>query len=188
MARRSSAEAILMFGALLGFLLTYAVPSRYNTGPEGRWWERVRRISSRLFGFVDENGGPRPITAGEYAGRFDRNLDAVEALLYSEGFVRNPMSRLKIRDGSPEDGSWVYRDTPLAPRQLHLMLFGNGDGTTDVYAHAELSSVNPLCGPAHFQGPGQSVREGVDHAREWFDLDTSEATAEPPEGSWDQFS
>lgn len=173
-------------GATLGFVLSYAVPTRYNRGPEARWWERLRRISSRLFGLVDEDGGPRPITEGEYAGRLDCDLDTAERQLYREGYIRNPMSRLKTRDSKPEDGSWVYRESPLAPSQLHLMLFENGDGTTDVYAHQELSSVNPLCGPAHFRGDGQSVRVGVDRAREWFSLDTSRVTTTPPEGSWDE--
>jgi hypothetical protein len=139
-----------------------------------------------VFGYIDENGGPRPIADGEYAGRLDSPLDTVEDRLYAEGFIRNPMARLKTRDGAPEDGSWVHREAPLAPRQLHLMLFENDDGTTDVYAHAELSSVNPLCGPDHFRGTGQSVREGVDRARERFALDTSEAATTPPDGSWDE--
>jgi hypothetical protein len=173
-----------MFGAALGFVLTYAVPSRYNRGPEGRWWERLRRVSSRIFGRFDEDGGPRPITDGEFAGTLDCGLDTAEELLYDEGFVRNPMSRLKTRDGNPEDGSWVYRESPLAPTQFHVMLFETAEGT-DVYAHAELSSVNPLCGPAHIRGDGQSVRVGVERARAWFDLDTTAAATPPPEGSWD---
>lgn len=175
-----------MFGAAVGFLISYALPTRYNRGPEGRWWERLRRLASRAFGYLDEDGGPRPITDGEYAGRLDDPLDTVEGRLYAEGFIRNPMARLKTRDGQPEEGSWVFRESPLAPRQLHLMLFVNDDGTTDVYAHEELSSVNPLCGPDHFRGNGQSVREGVERAREWFALDTSDATATPPEGAWDE--
>jgi hypothetical protein len=175
-----------MFGAAVGFLISYALPTRYNRGPGGRWWERLRRWSSRAFGYVDEDGGPRPITDGEYAGRLEYSLDTVERQLYDEGFIRNPMARLKIRDGQPEDGSWVVRESPLAPRQLHLMLFANDDGTTDVYAHEELSSVNPLCAPDHFRGNGQSVNIGVERAREWFDLDTSDATTEPPAGSWDE--
>jgi hypothetical protein len=175
-----------MFGATLGLAISYAVPMRYIRGPEARWWERTRRVSSYLFGRFDENGGPRPITDGEYAGRLDYSFDAAEQLLYREGFIRNPMARLKVRDSQPEDGSWVYRESPLAPRQLHLMLFENDDGTTDVYAHEELSSVNPLCGPSHFRGDGQSVRMGVERARQWFALDTSAATVEPPAGSWDE--
>lgn len=175
-----------MFGAALGFVVSYSVPIRRNRGPEGRWWERLRQIGSRLFGFVNEDGGPRSITDGEYAGSLDCDITAAERLLYSKGFIRNPMARLKTRDGQPEDGSWVYRESPLAPRQLHLMLFENDDGTTDVYAHEELSSVHPLCGPAHFRGDGQSVRAGVERAREWFSLDTSTATATPPKGSWNE--
>jgi hypothetical protein len=184
--RRWLSTLALMVGAGFGFVFSYALPTRYNRGPEARWWEQLRRFGSLAFGYIDEDGGPRMITEGEYAGRLDIPLDAVEDRLYAEGFIRNPMARLKTRAGVPEDGSWVYRESPLAPRQLHLMLFENDDGTTDVYAHAELSSVNPLCGPDHFRGTGQSVREGVDRTRAWFALDTSDATATHPEGSWDE--
>lgn len=176
----------LSFGATVGFVLSYALPTRYNQGPKARWWERVRRLASRAFGLVDDGGGPRPITDGEFAGTLDCDLDAAEHLLYSEGFIRNPMARLKTRTEQLEDGSWVYRESPLAPRQLHLMLFETDDGRTDVYAHEELSSVHPLCGPAHFRGDGQSVRAGVERAQNWFPLDTSAATTTPPEGSWDE--
>lgn len=185
MSGRWLSTLVLGFGAALGFLATYGAPTRYNRGPEGRWWERLRRTGSRLFGRVDDDGGPRPITDGEFAGTLDCDLGTAERRLYQDGFVRNPMARLKTREGTPEDGSWVYRESPLAPTQLHLMLFETGE-RTDVYAHTELSSVNPLCGPAHFRGEGQSVRLGVERAREWFDLDTSTATTAPPEGSWDE--
>ncbi|MXR52437.1 hypothetical protein GRX03_12580 [Halovenus sp. WSH3] len=185
MLARWLSTVVLAFGAAVGFVVSYALPVRWTRGPEARWWESLRRVSSRSFGLVDENGGPRPITDGEYAGTLDYSLAETERLLYGEGFIRNPMARLKTLDGRPEDGSWVYRESPLAPRQLHLMLFENGDGTTDVYAHAELSSVNPLCGPAHFRGDGQSVSAGVERAREWLPLDTSAVTTTPPEGSWD---
>lgn len=184
MSGRLLSRLVLAAGAALGFVVSYAVPTRYNRGPEGRWWERLRRVASRVFGLFDEDGGPRPITDGEFAGTLHCNIDTAERRLYEDGFIRNPMARLKTRDGTPEDGSWVFRDSPLSPVQLHLMLFET-DGATDVYAHAELSSVHPLCGPAHLRGEGQSVRVGVECARERFDLDTSAATVDPPVGSWD---
>lgn len=176
----------LATGAAAGFVISYALPTRYNRGPQGRWWERLRRLGSRMLGLIDDDGGPRQITDGEFSGTLHCDLDTTEQMLYEKGYIRNPMARLKTRDGTPEDGSWVYRESPLAPSQLHLMLFENDDGSTDVYAHEELSSVNPLCGPAHFRGDGQSVRTGVERAREWLSLDVSDATTTPPEGSWDE--
>lgn len=183
-AGRVLKRLVLGGGALLGLCQTYGVPIRLNRGPEGRWWERVRRVVAGTAARIDTRAGPRPITRGEYAGVFRDSLAETEAILYSEGFFRNPTARLKTRDGDPEDGSWVYRETPLAPRQLHLMLFERSDGHTDVYAHEELSSVNPLCAMSHFTGAGQCVGAGVRRARELFDLDTAGAPAEPPEGAW----
>jgi len=182
--RRGLRRVVLGGGALLGLWQTYAVPLRVNRGPEGRWWEDLRRLVAGTAARIDVRAGPRPITPGEYAGVFPAPLSETEARLYADGFFRNPTARLKTRDGEPEDGSWVYRETPLAPRQLHLMLFERSDGHTDVYAHEELSSVNPLCAMAHFTGDGQSVAAGVVRARELFDLDTADAPAAPPDGPW----
>lgn len=181
---RALRSVVLGSGALLGLCQTYAVPFRANRGPKGRWWERLRRIVAGTAGRLDHRAGPRPITRGEYAGVYRGSLAETEAILYSEGFFRNPTARLKTRDGEPEDGSWVYRESPLAPRQLHLMLFERADGHTDIYAHEELSSVNPLCAMAHFTGAGQTVAAGVFRARGLLDLDTSDAPADPPEGAW----
>jgi hypothetical protein len=197
--RRALVAALTRLGALAGLVVTYALPVRWNVGPEGRWWERLRRWFSRGLGAVlDERAGPRPITPGEYAGRLDRSLDDAEYLLWAEGFVRNPFSRLKTCDGAAELGSWVYRDSPLARRQLHVMLFpvesGGANGGEDrgdagaavaVYAHEEASSVNPFVGAAHFDGAGQNVAAGVARARERLPLDASDATADPPHGPWD---
>lgn len=177
-------RSVLAAGATLGLIQTYLFPFRLNRGPEGRWWEPLRRFVSVPAGVIDRRAGPRPITRGEYAGVFPFPLERTERYLYREGFLRNPTARVKVRNGEPEDGSWVYRESPLAPRQLHLMLFERSDGNTDVYAHEELSSVHPLCGLAHFSGDGQSVAAGVRRARQWFDLDTTEAPDDPPEGAW----
>jgi len=175
---------LLMTGATAGFLQTYALPTRWNRGPDGRWWEPVRRTLSGFLGRFDGNAGPRPITEAEFAGSLDRSLRETEKRLWEMGFVRNPLARPKTRSGATVDGSWVYRESPLAPRQLHLMLF-ESDGGTDVYAHAELSSVNPLCAPGHVRGQSQSVGAGVRRTREWLPLDTSEAPENPPDVPWD---
>jgi len=180
-------RCLLAAGATAGLCQSYLVPFRWNRGPEGRWWELVRRRISRIAGRLDPQAGPRPIAPSEYAGSLDRSLRETEALLWDEGFIRNPIARLKVRDDTPVAGSWVYRESPLAPLQLHLMLFEGEDGT-DVYAHEELSSVNPLCAAAHFTGEGQSVAAGVRRARELFALDTSGAADNPPDGPWNATS
>lgn len=178
-------SVLVRLGAAVGLFQTYAVPVRWNRGPESRWWEPVRRVVSRALGrFVDERAGPRPITDGEFAGTLGMSLGEAERLLWTRGFVRSPFARLKTRDGTPELGSWADRDSPLARRQLHLMLFPGEDGV-DVYAHEEPSSVNPRVGAEHFDGEGQTVARGVRTARERLPLDTGAAAVEPPDGPWD---
>ncbi|MEF8782465.1 MAG: hypothetical protein V5A39_00980 [Haloarculaceae archaeon] len=175
-ATRGLIGVLSPLGAGLGFVQTYGVPVRRNRGPEGRWWEPLRRSVSRLLGTtLDERAGPRPITEGEYAGTLRMPLDEAETLLWQWGFLRCPLARLKIRDGDPEVGSWAYRDRPLARRQLHVMLFEAADGV-DVYAHEEPSSVHPFVGAEHFDGVTQNVARGVELARERLPLDSSSAT------------
>jgi hypothetical protein len=176
---------VARLGAALGLFQTYGLPFHWNRGPSAAWWEPIRRTASRGLGqLVDERLGPRPITAGEYAGSLPVSLPVAEARLWDAGFVRNPFARLKTRDGVPERASWVHRDRPLARRQLHLMLFPNADEGTDVYAHAEPSSVNPLLAGAHLDGVGQNVREGVERARECLALRTDDVTTAAPDGPW----
>lgn len=172
-------------GASLGFAVTYGLPVAWNVGPQGRWWERVRRVASRLGGrFVDDRMGPRPIAPGEYAGRLDQPPELVEQRLWEMGFVRNPFSRLKHRDGTSECGSWVYRASPLASRQLHVMLFRGDAVSTHVYAHEEVSSVHPLGGERHLDGVSQNVALGVERARALLDLTVPETAQPPTVGDW----
>jgi hypothetical protein len=184
-ARRAAFRTVTTAGACLGFLQTYLLPFAWNVGPGGRFWEALRRVASRALGRVfDERAGPRPVSAGEFAGRVDASLDRLEAGLWAAGYVRNPFSRLKVRDGGIEAGSWAYRESPLARRQLHLMCFRRDDGGVDVYAHEEASSVNPVVGWAHFDADQQDVAAGVERARSTLPLDRCEATVEPVAGAW----
>lgn len=187
MPRRAGSRLIALatgLGALLGFLQAHALPVRWNRGPESRWWESLRRSVSIVLGRVfDARAGPRPITAGEYAGTLPLSLAETERLLWRAGFVRNPFSRLKRRDGEPELGSWVARDSPLARRQVHVMLFP-APGGVDVYAHEEYSSVHPLVGSSHFDGATQNVAIGVERARERLPLEIERETVDPPAGPW----
>ncbi|SDK08820.1 hypothetical protein SAMN05216226_11741 [Halovenus aranensis] len=177
-------DPVVNLGAGMGLALTYGAPCRYNIGPEGRWWETVRRELSELGGVVDERIGPRPITGAEYAGTVDMPPALVDEYLWEEGFVRNPFSRLKTLDGQPECGSWVYRESSLAPRQHHVMLFEAGDARTHIYAHEEASSVNPRMGADHVDGNGQNIAKGVRWAREELPLTVEKETPDPPEAAW----
>lgn len=177
-------DSVVMLGAGLGFAVTYGIPTRFNHGPEGRWWESVREGCSHLGGVIDERLGPRPITPAEYAGTLDMPPVLAEELLWNRGFVRNPFARLKTLDGLVEHGSWVYRSSPLSVRQLHVMLFATHDSRTHVYAHEEASSVNPTVGNDHVDGDGQNVASGVEWARDWLPLAVRKDTPDPPPGPW----
>jgi hypothetical protein len=181
---QSLPESVVRAGAALGFLTTYGVPTRFNHGPAGRWWESVRSVLSRLFVRVDHRMGPRPITEAEYAGTLDMPPALADEFLWDRGFVRNPLSRLKTLDGNPEHGSWVYRDRPLSTRQIHLMLFETDCARTHVYAHEEASSVNPLVGTDHVNGETQNIARGVEWARRELPLEIRKETPAPPEGPW----
>jgi len=107
------------------------------------------------------------------------SVPETEQILWAEGFVRNPFACLKTRDGTPEVGSWVYRDSPLAPRQLHVMLFRGEGEATDVYAHEEPSSVNPFRGFVHVTGSEQMVGTGVERIHQMLPGMTSRVQREP---------
>ncbi len=175
---------VVRLGAGLGLALTYGVPVRYNIGPEGRWWEFLRNELSRLGGTLDKRLGPRPITAAEYAGTLEMPPALADELLWSRGFIRNPFARTKTLDGTSECGSWVYRESPLSLRQVHVMLFAGEDARTHAYAHEEASSVNPLVGNDHFDGNGQNVAEGVRWTRNVLPLKIRKETPDPPAGPW----
>lgn len=171
--------------AAVGLAQTYLLPVEWNCGPSGRYWERARRRSSRLLGSVlDDRAGPRPISRAEYAGSLSMALEDAETLLWRNGFVRNPFARVKTLDGRPEAGSWVYRASPLAERQVHFMLFRTEPGSIALFAHEEPSSVHPLVVATHFDGTDQNVAAGVAFARDALPLDASDASVEPIEGPW----
>jgi|APHM01.1.fsa_nt_gi hypothetical protein len=181
----TTTELLARLGATVGFAVSYAPPLRWTMGPRSRWWEPLRRGSSHLAGvLVDRRAGPREIADGEYAGTLAVSPEAAERLLWNVGFRRNPLARLKTRDGRPEHSSWVYRESPLAERQLHLMLFAGPDSTVEVYAHEEPSSVNPVVGTEHFDGARQSVARGVERARERLPLEQRRETPTAPDGPW----
>jgi len=61
-----------------------------------------------------------------------------------------------------ESSSWAHREDGITgDHQTHLMLYGNNDGTVDVYAHYEL---NPIPAPVlHYESTGSvwDIKKGV---------------------------
>jgi len=178
-------NAVLRLVAGIGNRFHSTVDSRVAEGPEADYWERVRRGVVGVVGaLTDGLHLGREIRESEYVGRLDRAPDDAEGLLWTNGFVRNPLSALKTRDGTPEIGSWAHREGPDAERQVHVMLFEGSAGGVDVYAHEEPSSINPSTAVRHYEGTDQRVDVGVDRVRAMLPVSSpTGATAGPAEGT-----
>lgn len=107
------------------------------------------------------------VAPSSYALTAELPEEALERRLHAAGFVRNPLAAFKRLDGDRETGSWVWRRSLLADRQLHVVLFpGPAPRETDVYAHRELSWItHPV---AHYRQAGIDTEAGVRQARERF--------------------
>lgn len=135
------------------------------------WWEVLRArtlpwlhrwlalVGAYAEGDVDRSSYALTAALGE---------EALERRLHAAGFVRNPVAALKRRPSDREAGSWAWRRTLLADRQLHVVLFPGPDpDETDVYAHEEPSWItHPI---AHYRERGVDVEAGVDRTRERFE-------------------
>jgi hypothetical protein len=82
-----------------------------------------------------------PITrvrAAGYAGTARCPVEDLEAELADLGFRWDPLALYHFTPvGTPADGSWVYRESPFADRQLHVVLFAQERDRVDLYAHDE---------------------------------------------------
>lgn len=73
-----------------------------------------------------------------YAGTIERPIEDLESRLSEYGFRWNPVSMYHYTPlGNQTNGSWVYRESALADRQLHAVLVRQGSERVDVYAHEE---------------------------------------------------
>ena len=107
-------------------------------------------------------------TAEEYALTAQCSEETIESILDDLGFSRNPIASLKVRmDGNTSEGSWVWRASPLADYQLHVVLHELEDGAgTDVYAHWECSWIRHPYN--HYVARGYDAEFGVELARRWL--------------------
>ncbi|MDQ2049426.1 hypothetical protein RBH26_02910 [Natronolimnohabitans sp. A-GB9] len=107
-------------------------------------------------------------TAEEYALTTHCSEERLEEILEDLGFSRNPIASLKVRmDGNTSEGSWVWRESPLADHQLHIVLHELEDAAkVDVYAHWECSWIrHPY---KHYVARGYDAEAGVELARRWL--------------------
>lgn len=127
----------------------------------------------RLFTTISDAYAVSQTTEDEYAVTVLESQSELESRLPQMQFQRTPISALKIRfDGNISDGSWVYRDSPLADKQLHVVLHELDDQQgVDVYAHTEDNWIrHPLM---HLRKKNYSAESGVTLVRELFNADES---------------
>jgi hypothetical protein len=161
------AAALVSTAALLAFMWALRQPrNRRYVGPAADYWELVRRILLPLLARrVPAVKWSYELHGREYVGRINEPPEEVEQLLWDHGFTRMPLAAYKtLPDGSGEVGSWAFRESLTAEKQLHVMLFADGDGTA-VYAHAEYSAINPLVALKHYRGTGYNPDAGAEQLR-----------------------
>lgn len=103
-----------------------------------------------------------------YVGTIDLPIDDLEAELRDGGFTWDPLSMYHYTPaGSSTDGSWAYRSSWFADRQLHVVLFAQALDRTDVYAHDEFSWLrHPI---KHAREVDIRRREAVAEMRRWLE-------------------
>lgn len=98
----------------------------------------------------------------------------LEAKLQEDGFSWAPFSLYhRTPVGSRPNGSWIYRSSVLADRQLHIILFAQTPDTIDIYAHIEYNWLrHPI---KHAQQINVDREKGARQVRQWLnehDLDS----------------
>lgn len=147
----------------------------YLGAEENKYWNALRRtVLAGADPYVRKNS-PFALTnrakTVEFVARVEMDSQEVAETFERAGFVQGVVSGLKDRgpEGEPEyeAGSMVFREArsdlvpdALALYQIHVFWFENEDGTCDVYAHHEYSSLNPLVSIQHYKAVGQDPVAG----------------------------
>ena len=125
----------------------------------------IRRIRHRIGLLIDRVARRigRPVYhvwPPGYVGTVDLSVDELEAELREAGSGWDPFSFYHYTpEGSSTDGSWVYRSSPFADRQLHVVLFAWGSNRVGVYAHEEYNWKRHPIG--HARAAGIRRQEGA---------------------------
>lgn len=169
------------FGAILAPLVSAVVVTilyhylgrEYLGADENAIWNRGRRTILGSFDKYVRDNSTFALTnhtkPDEFVGTFELDSPTLAHKLEKAGYLQGVLSGLKLRSGDVEAGSMVYRESKsdlipdaLAFYQVHVFWFENDDGTVDVYAHYEYSSLNPVVAWKHYRAVGQDASEGVD--------------------------
>lgn len=157
--------------AIIAVWVLYVRLGRSHLGADDDWWEAIRRLVLPQLNRVARRNGwgyaAYTLTWGEYAGRVHLGEEAFEKNLEALGFERMPLAAFKFDpSGRPEAGSWAYRDSLFAERQLHVIIFNHGGGAIDIFAHDEYNAFNPATALQHYLGvdydPGAGVQQFIE--------------------------
>lgn len=134
-------------------LAVAAISSSVVVAPQ--YWGATEAVRGPVLTAVDDAGltdvvwrmdGDKP---PDYVA--DCDLDAFTHELAANGFTRNPLANKVFVGDDPAEGSWAYRDHPLATYQTHVTVNEIDDGVA-VYVHREW---NHLRHPVrHHENPG----------------------------------
>ena len=131
---------------------------------------RARRVAGPwIDGLARTLGQPsNRVRRAEYVGTVHLSVDELEAELRTGGFTWAPMSLYhRTPSGTSTDGSWTYRSSRFADRQLHVVLFAQSPERVDVYAHSEYNWLRHPIG--HVERRDIRREEGSEEMRRWLD-------------------
>lgn len=167
--------------ALVVFILYHYIGREYLGAEENAIWNNVRRT---LLSAGDSTVRKKTDFALTNSARDEELLGRVKLtstefahVMQDAGYMQCILSGLKYRPQNInpntsdqvefEAGSMAYRESKsdllpdaLALRQVHVFWFDNGDGSVDVYAHEEYSSLNPIVAWRHYRGVTQDAELG----------------------------
>lgn len=103
----------------------------------------------------------------EYVGTVSLPMGELKSVLRDRGFDWGPISWYHQPSvGSDPDGSWTYRDSPFADRQLHAILIHRAPDRIDVFAHEEYNwRRHPL---RHWRQVGIDRAGGAETMQAWL--------------------
>lgn len=184
-----------VIASLSTVLLYHYLGREYLGADENRVWNKIRKtlLSAGDSTVRQKTGFALTNDAGdhEFVGTVELDSQAFAGLLEEYGYLQCVLSGLKYRPPNVnpntssqvrfEAGSMAFRESKsslvpdaLALRQVHIFWFDNGDGSVNVYAHEEYSSLNPLVAWKHYRAKRQYAELGKKRARAILDQSGAE--------------
>ena len=174
-----------IISVIVATLLYHYLGREYLGADENKYWNALRvtllnagdSTVRQKTGFALTN----TVSEAEFVATVDKTSQETAQLFGNSGYLQCVLSGLKYRPSNVdpntssqvefEAGSMAFRESrsslvpdALALRQVHVFWFDNGDGSVDLYAHEEYSSLNPLVAWKHYRAKTQNPELGVKRA------------------------